>query len=610
MRVGALIVCLLYAAPAFAADVFCGVDTDFSSTYPAAVSSNPCPEPDKDHDGWPSDSTKVSAIFGSGVDCDDANSWIIPGFETNSGCSAGQYRTCQSSGSYTSCAANSGFSCSSGSGATYFISAGAADCSGNADYTHPRNWFCFSDTSLTGYHAPVAGDCLVFKAGSYSGTWSDGGTTRQFYLQNKDGTSANPIIVRAEPGAIPGFTGAVIINGAGTSPTQVLPFNIEDSNYVKVLGFEIDGTGDYSQVGIFFSGSSGTGDEAYLNYVHNIDGENDNNVACIECVGTIGCSVHNNIVKDCYEVGGATQQNNMQIRVMDDVGAVAFNYNVVIPTTAVGGGIDCKHAEDTGTFTARGNFVKNVVQYGIATESKDSTVKNNWITDCDGMGMQYKAIGDANAWFKGSDFSYNTIQKCALMNMPMPFTDMVGSAPDFIRYHNSCGGSDCNTTTGANCCYPNAVGNTASATTLIATIDHNIVEDDNASYDGDEGDGMFRICEYNCTLGERAAMNTSRITLTNNVYFSSGTTDLRFGYFGQAGGGADYGTFEDWQAAGFDVGSVRASSSTLDADGISSTYSTYGWSVGLFTDNVVSNGSTSSGVVPVLLRKMRQGRKR
>lgn len=605
--VAALAAFFLFAfrSSAFAADVFCGVDTDFSGT-----ASNPCPEPDKDHDGAPSDGTKSSVIFGAIVDCNDTDFWIRPGFETASGCSAGNYKTCQTSGSYTGCAANSAFTCHSGSGATYFVSAGAADCSGNADYTHPRNWLCFSNTALTGYHAPVAGDCIVFKAGSYSGTWDDSGTTRQFYLNNKDGTSSDNIKIRAEPGAIPGYAGAVVINGAGSAPTAVHQFEITDSNYVKIFGFEVDGTSDYSQVGIIFNGSSGAGDEAYLNYVHNIDGNEDNNIACIECVGTINCSVHNNIVKDCYETGGAgaTQQNNMQIRVMDDAGDVGFNYNVVIPTTPVGGGIDCKHAEDTGTFTVRGNFVKNAVQYGIASESKTSTIKNNWITDCDAMAMQYKAIGDANAWFKGSDFSYNTIQRCSLMNMPLPWTDMVGPGPDFVRFHNSCGGADCNTTTGANCCYPNAVGNSATATTLIATIDHNIISDDNASYDGDEGDGMFRICEYNCTLGERAAItNTSHITLTNNVYFSSGTTDLRFGYFGQAGGGADYGTFADWQAAGFDVGSTQADPS-LDADGISATYAAYGWSVGLFTDvsSPGSTGTTSGSGSRMLMKRRRK----
>ena len=545
-------------AVAVAADDFCGVDTDRNGSV-----DNACPEPDKDHDGYPS-SSSYAGPYGSDVDCDDSDFFVYPGIETAGGCSAGNYRTCQANGTFSSCSPVSAFTCHSGSGSTYWVGSSGVTTACGSNGT-PCNWFCFSNSALTCYHAPVAGDCIVFKSGSYTGNWSDGGTTRQLYFYNKDGTLSNPIIFRNEPGSRP------VLNGTSTAPNDVNILYSEDSDYVTVRGFEIDGTSDYSSAGIHITG--GIAPKVFDNYIHHIGGKSDNNLSCVNArAGNVGVSIHHNLMKDCYEVGDATNQNSGAVTVMDDTGVVSVVDNVVVNSTPVGYGLRIKHASDTCTPTISRNFVKNVSQYAFKSENKDTTVKNNWVKNCDAMALAYGGIGTTSGWFKDSVFSYNTLQLCGLANFSPVWTDSLG--------HQSYSGA------------------------TVFTADHNIMEDDNASYDGDAGDGVTRMCEYNCTNGEFAAA-VGKAIWSNNVYYSSGTSTLRFGYFGQAGGGADYGSLALWKAAGFDVGSVQADPG-LDADGISATYPNHGWRAGVFTDAAPSStGSTSPGTIYNFLRRRR-----
>lgn len=541
---GVFLTLAVFVCPvAYAADDWCGVDTDFNSTV-----DNACPEPDKDNDKYPS-SNAWDGPHGVGVvDCDDNDFWIQPGFETASGCVAGSYRTCLPDGTYTACATKASFTCHTGSGKTIWYGASGVTTAGcGTTYATPCNWFCPYNSALACFDAFDPGDCGVHQAGSYTGTWSDGGTSRQIYINNRDGTLTNPISIRAEPGPQPGYAGSVKFNGAGTSPTEVQLIYTIDSNYLKFKGIEIDGTSDYSNTGIWIAG--GTAPEIFLNYIHDIGGESNNNLSGVKCTNdTNGCNIHQNFFKNNCEVGDCTNQNSGHVTVMDDLGIVTINDNIIFGNQ-VGFGLRIKHADDNVTPSISRNFVKAVQQYAIGSENKDTTVTNNWIQDCNAYAFLYGAVGSTSAWWKDSEFSYNTLQRCAFLNAPVTWDDSTG--------HQNYSG------------------------TTIFTADHNIMSDNAASYPGDEETGVTRICEYNCDNGEFAAASGKAIW-SNNVYFSSGTSSLRFGYFGQAGGGADYAGLTAWQTAGFDVGSVQ-DDPALDSDGISAEYPDHGWRVGVFT---------------------------
>lgn len=561
-----LLTLLLWLFPlyVFAADTFCGVDTDQSGT-----ASNPCPEPDKDHDGYPS-SSAYTGLYGSDVDCDDTDFFMHTGVSTTTGCGAGEYKTCQASGSYSACATTSAFSCKTGSGSDiWFGPSGVTTACGS--FGTPCSWLCTSDTSLTCYHAPVAGDCFIFLAGSYSGTWSDGGTVRQIYLNNKDGTVSNPIIWRESPGTRPVF------NGAGTSPTEVRLMEFVDSNYHQIRGITLDGTSDYTGSGIWFFG--GTAPEIWNMYIHHINGESDFNLAGVKCSGgTVGCNIHHNLFVDNYETTTPTDQNSGSVTIMDDTGTVKVDYNVIVNSTPVGHGAWIKHADDSCTPYLRSNFISGIEDTAIGSENKDTTVKNNWIADCTSYALRYKTIGSDKGWFKNSVWNYNTIQRCAFF--------LAATRWDELNP---------------------AYGHQSFSGTTVFTADHNIVHDDNAAYDGDAGDGLSRSCEYGCTSGEFAAAS-GKMIWTNNVYYNAVDTTLQFGYFGQAGGGADYANLTDWKAAGFDSGSVQADPS-LDADGISATYSAYGWRASEFSDAAPSSTGTTVGGTGGVIVKNRRRRK-
>lgn len=546
-----LVLCL--SSTAIAADVFCGVDTDQSGT-----ASNACPAPDADGDGYPS-SSAYNGPYGAGlVDCDDTDSFLYPGIETTSGCSAGQYRTCGNDGTYSACADISTFTCHTGSGATYWFAHDAADCT-SYTYNSPANWLCFSNTGATNYHAPVAGDCFVFKGGSYTGSWSAG--ARQIYVSNKDGTAQNRIVMRMAPGVRVGVTPPTL-NGTSSSPTEVEIVKIEDSDYWTIKGFSLDGTSDYSGSGIHIAGGASPIMDGLR--IRKIDGESDNNAACIKVRGAASNSSMTHILlEDCYEVGDATNQNSGGITVMDDPGAITIWHVWIANSTPVGHGIWIKHASDTATPSIKYNFIRNVSRSAIGSENKDNTITNNWIKDCVAYAFEYGGIGTTGGWFKDSVFSYNTLESCALLDAKPRWTDSLS--------HQSFSG------------------------TTIFTAAYNIMADDNASYDGDAGDGVTRLCDSGCTSGERAA-SAGKAIWANNDYYSSGTSTFRFSAFGSAGGGSYYGSLAAWQAAGFDSGSVQADPG-LDADGISATYPNHGWRAGIFTDaSPPSTGGTSSGI--------------
>ena len=170
---------------------------------------------DKDRDGY-----CASGEMGcsrSGIDCDDNNRQMFVGQSSNSGCSANEYKTCESSGNYSSCAALSTYTCHSGSGATIWFATTGDNSLGSGTYADPYlDYRIFSDSGEGNYRNPVAGDCYVFRGGTYSaGTWDDNGTTRMAHLSSKNGTSDDPITIRSAPGE------TAVFQAGGTSPTEV-----------------------------------------------------------------------------------------------------------------------------------------------------------------------------------------------------------------------------------------------------------------------------------------------------------------------------------------------------------------------------------------------------
>lgn len=526
---------LLSTSTAFAVGEICGdgVDNDSSG------GDLSCPAPDADRDGYYSDGAGPN----SGTDCDDSNRYVYTGIEVTSGCSAGQYKTCQSSGSYTSCSNISAFTCHSGSGATYWFDDASGSNSNSGSYASPKqNFLAISNPSATGYHAPVAGDCFVFKAGTYNDTWNDAGTTRMLHFNNKDGTSSNHITIRNAPGDRPVFS------GAGSSPTQVIIVDIVDSDYVDIHGLEIsDG---YSNSGIYYHGGSHSLIDDV--WVHDIDGDKTNNTSCIKTAGASSqIQVRNSLLYDCYDRSDATNENNAQFVSFEGTDNVV-NDNVIYATVSGGAGklVKYKHGQEDANWEVKRNVIYGAYQGCIEFGQPNATIKNNYLEDCNqsnnGISVRYADLG-GDTFFDNAVIQYNTIKNS-------PFIELIPT-DDYAAIQNP-----------------------------SADIRYNVVIDNRGtSYPSDASDGFIRICHYCSDALYTDSISAGVFTINSNCYYNSTGTALFFSVFGDNGStssGATYSSFSSYQSgSGFDSLSYQENPS-LDSYGrATSTHcSLWGWS--------------------------------
>ena len=568
-------VLLLTAAPAFGAvGEICGdgIDNDASGGDAA------CAEPDKDRDGYPS-SSAYTGPYGSAVDCDDTNRDIYPG---NGGryvnVGAGTYKTCQTDGTYTGTLNLSAFTCHTGSGGTYWFDDTGNNATGSGTFAAPwRDYVCISNSGAGCYHAPVAGDCFVFRSGSYNGTWSDAGTTRMLYVNNKDGTSSNHITIMEAPGEV------ADIAGTGTTPTEVRPAYILLSDYVDFFGIDVHG--GYSAAGVWVA-ESANNEVAGLS-TYNIDGDNTGNVGVIKAtgVGSGPLSIHHMKTYDNYDRANSTAENNYGVVIMD-LASVSITDSVGYnTTTGIGSHIFAiKHGYSGGS----GTFKRNVCFRGerscFVFEQPNTTITNNYAEEVGGNNssntFEYRYLGNGPIYDSGV-IQYNTINKA-------PFFELI-----------------------------NAAGTIGASSVLNAQ--YNVVLDNRGtSYTADGTDGFIRIGYYGFDSEYTDIVDGGKLTINNNCYYNSAATALFFTLFGATSGGygdgsngtkgADYASFAAWQAK-YDAASY-SENPTFNSDGgaTSTNCSTKGWNKNIFTDAApTSTGTTSSGRGFVLPKRRTRG---
>ncbi len=545
-----------------------GVDND------AAGGDASCAEPDKDRDVYGS-STSYTGPNGTAKDCDDTNRAIYPaegGKYVNVG--AGTYKVCQTDGTYSGTLNLSSFSCHSGSGQTYWFSTSGSNSNSGTFASPWLDYRCISENSGLGcLHNPVAGDCFVFRAGTYNASYSDLGTTRMLYLNNRDGTAANPITFMAAPGESVDFT------GVGTSPTEVQLVYFVDSNYIN--WYRIDVHGGYSNAGIYnFGGTNfyGSNFKAY-----SIDGNSSNNVGGIKSAGAGASIALDHItVRDNYDTANPTLENNYGVVIMDNTSAVitdSVGYNSL---TGKGSHIFAiKHGASGGV----GTFKRNVCFRGERScfiwEQPNTTVTNNYAEEVDGrrsnMAFEYRNLGNA-AFYDSAVVQYNTINKA-------PFFEAVNS-------------------------------NDTVGTGSVLNAQYNVVLDNKAtSYGADGSDGFVRIGYYGPDSQYTSIYSGGKLTINNNLYYQSAAQALFFTLFGAPSGGGGYGpagnagtnyaSFAAWQGV-FDAASFNENP-TFDADHVATSANSagLGWKQGIWTA-VSATGATSSSNVYNILRRRRR----
>ena len=468
---------------------------------------------DTDRDGW-----------ADANDANDSNRYDYPGiWVAHDGSNVKQNL---STGSYSSNVANASYTRKSGSGADYFVSSSGSTSGGCGAYASECDWRCFSDSSLACYHAPIAGDAIIFKSGTYSSTWSDSGTTRQFYLNAKSGTQTNPIYIGCFPGA------TCTIQGAGTNPTEVFPIHTVNSSDLIIEGFNIDGSSGYNNSGIYLNG----GNRIFVrnNTIHNIDGNGaSNNVACVKASGgQTDIYIEHNLLYDCYQVASPTDGNNAMVTIFETL-RYHVNYNVIYSTRSGGAAYAIKDKRTTLGNTGSdivGNIVGNTYLAGITWCSANTLITNNYLEDTNEGRAAGAARGGAFAYietggtseYSGSVVRYNTVNRA-------PFLEST------------------------------VCDNYTSITAPWLTADHNVVVDDDSSYSADGTDGFIRINHYAKDTAYDVSDSTSEMNFNNNCYYNASASPF-YDFFastsssgncspGTATSGAGYSTLAGWQGA-------------------------------------------------------------
>lgn len=545
----------------------CGNGIDDDSTGGDAL----CPAPDQDRDGYVTDGVGPY----SGIDCDDEDRFIWPGVSTGDGCAAGQYHTCQTSGSYTSCTPLSSFTCHSGSGSTYWIEATETTCTGAGTYADPWALKCFSDTGASGYHAPVAGDCYVLRGGTYTQTWGSS-PEKMIYVYDKDGTSTDRITIRGAPGE------EAIIESPGVAPDFIIPIKIEVSDYWFVHQLTI--REGYAVFGVWFNGSA-YGEASNLK-IYDLDGDcGSQNCAGVnfDSSGHYG-HAHHNYFADNYNRSNPTSQNNTTGVQGFSCDHIKFNDNVCHCTRSGGCGycIRIKHGTSTGGDEISRNTSQNSYWAAIASAQANINIWNNIIVSSgqSSAGQPGVAIVDLGGAFYPSGVSvrYNTIYASWSL-MYNPSTDYGAIADPSI------------------------------------TFSDNIVVDERATaYPATAEQGFMSLHHYGSDTLFTDVITGGKVDMNNNCYYNSDGESLFFSVFGASGGayGSSGGTYTGlaaWEAGtGFDADSF-AKDPVLDSDLIATDTDcdAMGWNVGLYSNDPAppSTGGTSAGSGRILFFKRR-----
>lgn len=475
----------------------------------------PCPEPDKDDDGYLSPSA-------GGVDCDDNDFRIYPGVVTEKGCPAGQTHSCQADGSYTACTVTPVCEASAGSNCKYIDCGAGSDSSGNGSFSSPWKSFKMVGYRVDGTQNPPGfypvqpGDVVYLKgSGTCADTYSvTSGEPNVVLAMGTSGTASKPITYKRYPGSTavidPPFTSA--------SPGHVI--YLRSANYIKVDDLDI--TGSYGAV-IY----GGPNDHIELSRIrcHDTQGNNNDNIACLNlATNPTNIYLHHSEFSNVYDTAQPGAQNvGLVVFFQGSNNRVEYNRLFYTNSPAYGGPVvgRClryKHPGTSGTFTVKGNEFWNCNGYAFENSTAGVRMSNNILVNppdyLDGGGYGCWDIGFGISYCRDAVVENNTFVNARAFEMQ---------------------------TSGINA----GLGTT--------TFRNNVVLHTAPSYTSENG--FFRIARYGSDANFLLFTTVHGLVTSGNCYYNPNTS-VMFDYFADTPltTGA-YFNFAQWQGAGFDAGS-------------------------------------------------------
>lgn len=443
-------------------------------------------------------------------DANDGDRDVSPGVSTIVDATAGFYHTAQTDGTYNSEIALASFVCP-GYSNTKFVDDAETDCSGDGSYGDPEDYRCWSDSGMSGYHAPTDGTCIVLKsAGAYDTNHTGG--TKHFYINNADCSTGCKLTV------LPGqsWTDLGIGSGArivGTASSNGAPVEIVNSDGWAVSDLEVLSSTGSSTIGIWFSG--GTKFEAYNVAAHGIRGVAANNLSGIRANDATFVNIHHFIAYDNYESGNLSNSDIADVLIMD-VDDWVVRDGVVYSTSGneSGAGVKLKHKGLRGRI--RGMVVFNKYQSGFLVDGyADLIIEENYLeqvsTANSGATQTFFDDGTVGSVWRDNEVRYNTV-----VNSPWfeaRSLDAAETGSPFAHYH------------------------------------HNNVKDNRGTaYPSDGVDGFIRVGHYDSDALYAELITGSTLVVENECWKAA--TTYYFDIFNDgSGSGASYTTIAALAAA-------------------------------------------------------------
>ena len=253
-------------------------------------------------------------------------------------------------------------------------------------------------------------------------------------IRGVHGTAAAPVIIQAYPGEKP----IVKARESGVENTAIFVFQ---SEHVKVLGLEVTGT---------FGPGIRVGESAEVeianNYVHDIDGVHDHNIAGIYTVDTRRLQIHHNLLHDNYDharanlAGEVNRANSRNIVIFGDGSdQVVVHHNKVFNTPRAdgretGAGMWVKHASQIpgAMFEFYDNIVRDVQFSAIGSHMTGAYMHHNLIVN----GAPFVTSGDDGATVvTGHRLEHNTFAGSGAFEVYA--TDGLFPAEGFLEFQNN-----------------------------------------------------------------------------------------------------------------------------------------------------------------------------
>jgi hypothetical protein len=388
----------------------------------------------------------------------------------------------------------------------------------------------------SGWVRLAPGDEVRFRPGTYNLAYKYGPTDyRGLYLNGfgdsgVNGTVNSPIRLIGEPGAV--------LSARDPRSLPMSAVQLEFADAISLEGFEITGYGG----GVRISGLEGSSEysargrycQVLNNYIHDVSGEDNNNIAGIHVDSHAnGTLIQGNYLLNNYDLmdtpDDPSSSNNRHIVIFGsaDVRVTGnklendHNSNTYLK----GSGISYKHLGDLepgeeGTFEVDHNIIENAAFIGIGTASPHSRIHHNLLVDSGPI-----AVADQGgfSWIDDIHIDHNSIQNA------------VGILDGSGFYMNTPG------------IYSNRPVGTISFTDNIVSDNRNPLID--------PGIGVIQFATYESDELYTHFIVNRNFTADRNVYHNSGGP-VRFkafnasGEYGELGG--DY-SFSEWQSLGLDT---------------------------------------------------------